>query len=356
MEKESWSQNISEHSSDRPAILLEFGDGILAGNHDTISYIHPDGKKMWQVERMINSQYFTHNDLLYYGTLSTRIEALDKTKNVIIKDSPLSVVPGSDWYLSLFSPFQDGYLASSYGCSRSVKDHPNGVSEDIEIWNSIWRVGEFGRLFGNLEGGSSIELRQPTGQLYIPYLNQLLFLGSQSLTWIDLKKLADEIENHPKTMTLNDYFAETKNWSSDNFTSIAITGSKKNKTTVVLFDTLLKRNWQWTSEIDYGTWAPYQPPIISESGVVYVLEQNRLLALNNGLIKWQFEAKTGTFDYALETGDGSLFVTNGKDLVRIGKDGKEISRKTFEYPLAGVPLITDTGDIYVSTKKKLYKF
>lgn len=372
--KTEWATSLQEPQNEMRASVLEFANGILYSSDTQLQFYSQSGERKWAKQKAANSHFFIANDLLYFASPSLLLNSIDSNGKEQLQDSPLPVLPSRDWTLFLLAPFQDGYVSSSFGISRSVEDRPNGVTKDIENPTIIWRTGNFGKLFGPSSNGSDFELHQTASPLYLSYLETVYFLTNELMAWVNVakknegpipveknkdkqppSKISSARPQPTQLLRLTPWFDETVNWSHDNSDRLCIVGYKGNQTVVAAFDSLNKEIWKWSSDKKDHSARPQQPPIHSIGGITYVLFSEKLVKLNGSRFEWAYSANEKRFSFVVENGDHTLLLTRGNELIHLSPLGKALSTYTAEEEITGPPLVTSAGAVLVPTKTKLLK-
>ncbi len=352
---EIWSTGFSLPIRDK-AILLALGDGVVVGSGENLVYTNKSGIVVWTQTKAYNSVFFVQDNLVYYATRSARLNAINTEGIFELTDAPL---PGffspSEYQLELLVPFDGGFISASYGISRSVVDHPDGASEDIDDPLITWRISEFGRRIGKY--GSKLRMNQVSKPIYLPKERQLCFLSSDCYVCISLDNIPEDDSDdilYTQTYQLTSWFSHVNDWSADNNGHIGVLGVYENKTTLVVFTYDGTADSIWRSDTEEGVCAPYQPPIFSTVFKrVYVLETRRVIAIENGNLTWEYKINEENFSSMVEMGDGSLIVTAGNRLVHLSAIGTLICDRELRDTIIGTPLITSGGEIYLSTCDQL---
>ena len=100
-------------------------------------------------------------------------------------------------------------------------------------------------------------------------------------------------------------------------------------------------------------WISVQPPIQAGGGRVYVLSEQKVLALENGKLIWTYAAEGLRHGTVLE--DRSLLITAGKSLQHVGSNGAKIFSINTADDILSPPVVDAEGHIYVATSKQVLR-
>lgn len=335
--------------------LILWNDRPVVNKVFTTQVFMPDGAGLWERARQPGSPIAAGSDLLYLENKSGHLDAVNLLNEPVLDNVPFPDEEG----LRLMWPMKELMLVVSFYSGQEPGPGEPGHGPAIR-WSKIM----YGKRICEQGGDISKRLRLPP--LYVPEKDRLyLYAGDaiESVGATPQKSLspspAPTDEEYYEWNEAAHFAAspleEPVDWHADAGGALFIIGYNGARKILSALSPAGTETWRWEDMEVSDKWVAGQPPIQGGEGRLYALTEKRVLAFKNGKVAWQYETRDAPLKRGTSLADGSILVTAGKKLLRVGADGKVKFAVDMDGEILTSPVVDAAGHIYVATKTHLMR-
>jgi outer membrane protein assembly factor BamB len=339
--KVAWSKSLVSPDGKDAEIRLLLTDAniVIVEGMKKLFAFSQDGRELWQREKWSGTPVALKEGRIYFTSPERKNEmrAIDMSNAIQLQDYRMPNV-GDQSYLVLFEPFRDGLIAQV--------QYPD-IAEKGGMALIVYKIHK---------GGLSYDWSKRYDREESPILPLLCDGGKVVLTSTNKEAIAFDANSKDRDPVPYSRFPlpfgkSTTGVSCGQDRNLYWCGVKGRNTMLTVTDLSGKETWRWSS--DSRPPGAVIPPIVTPDRV-YLLNQKRLSALQNGKHLWSYEATTGNFSFSTALADGSILLVEGNKLHRISSEGKSLFVVTLNETIATPPVVDGAGNIYVASKQTLY--
>ncbi len=344
--KIAWSIDLGVTATKYWSTRIAFWEGSpLVLTTDDLILLDQTGKKLWSVPKRLRTPIGFHKEKLYYQGKNHFLQALNKDGTHSAKNLSFPGGLGSNDKVDLIFPREKDFVAVVF--DNDQHDHQQG-EEPLPIKPKLTIIkNRYEITYGDFTVDEFTSSRLTA--LYDSSRDILSLYTDSHFLRFDVEK--EKLNRFPIPKSAVE-------WSMDDRENYYAIGSENNVNEFFSFDSKGKILWNWKQELKPGTntetWRPHLPAI-GNSGRVYALTNENILAFDGGIKTWNFSLKTNDDDLCFVTvlADNSILATSGKNLFFIDKVGKKIWDLTLDQPIFSAPVADEDGNIYVATEKQI---
>lgn len=365
----AWARDTgAAASADWPPTLLAWGPRIVVATYGGVTVFDRDGHRLWTHAKQGGTPVAVNGERLLLKGTHRFIEALDPSGRVVVEQAPFPGAMGRETQVRLFWARSDDFVAVLFRpapeevAEGDSPDRPETPARTTLLKNHY--PSSLGDWIEIVQGDAAL------APLLQPERHRVTLAVGEALRY----DFAEEklVGRFPLPLD------EPVDWSVDADENYCVVGYADGHKTVVLLAADGSPRWRW-SDPEADLWVQPQPPIRLPGGRIAVLTASRVIAIDQGRLAWQFDARgeslrhgarlaSGSFEVkdgvllgkgALHRGialaDGSLLVTNGPTLIHLGPDGHKRFSLTLDAEILGAPLVDVDGHVYVATAAQLVR-
>ena len=338
----AWSSQLDFASPQAKADLLISEGHVVVTGADEIILFSSGGDRLWKRVKRMGSPAAVANGLIYYESREHYLEAVGRENQPALDKAPFPSVDSDEFEVTLLWPRRTDFVSAVYLAEPTYDTEESEV--DAPEPELSLRLTNYGDIIG--KWGEDYEGVPELIPLYIPELENLVFSIGEVVT-VDLKL-------EQETSRFKAPLEPLVDWSGDSAGILCITGYHDDRKTLLAISLDGQEKWRWTDVENPDRWVAAQPPIRSGRRV-YALTSNRVLAIEQGRLLWEYQVKQGPAKHGSSLADGSVLVTAGRTLVHVDPSGNERFSVSVDKDILSMPVADAAGDIYVATATHLVK-
>ncbi len=364
-----WSTQLElAGATARPTLLLWQGNVVAVAGFG-FALFDKDGARRWERRKNAGGPATAFADRIYYQNADFGLDAVDVSNETPLTGAPLPGVANSEFKVSLLWPRAEDFVMATFVEAEQPEPENLGVQPMPMISG---RRAVYGKTLGAWAADYSGFKRLPP--LFVPALHRLL-LGFDEVKVVDVN---EGVELPGFTLPLQTHV----DWSADPEGGLCITGyDTEDKKAVVGLSASGEEQWRWVDADGTDRWIRGQPPIRAQGGRIYALTEGRVLAIEQGVLAWSFDARSdslrhgasqdgGTFTvtsegvlqatetlrHATSLSDGSLLLTGGRTLRHLDPQGFKVRSISLGEDILTPPVVDEDGALYLATANTLFRF
>ena len=366
----TWSRNMQLNASpDWPPAILLWGEREVLVTYTTLIAVDRDGTALWRRPIQGGTPAAVGGGTLYAKGKHHCLEALDLNDRMVLDEAPFPGAMGDEVRVSLFWPEADSFLAALFQPGEDGTADGDPVDRRLRLDGMIVLKNRYPTTYGDWQKSFPGRSRLPP----------LLQPDSGILTLFTHEAIRVDMAGEQELSRFAIPLEQVTEWSVDTEGVYVVTGRSGGHNTLVALSATGAELWRWVDSETADPWAGRQPPIRGAHGRVYALTEGRVLAIENGRLLWQFDARSDDLRHGakLEEGsfeikdgvliakgrlrhgsvlaDGSLLVTRGRKLHHLNAQGAKIFTVEAASDILSPPVVDAAGHIYVATASALLR-
>jgi outer membrane protein assembly factor BamB len=318
-------------------------DHVVVESADLAFIYATNGRLLWTRAKRGGSPLAIANGDLYLVSPLRQLTSFDANNQPRMAAVPIAIYRTEEFHINLLWPQLDDFVASAY------MPHPTYDTEDMrtkrpspELFTGRTVYGKtlptwIGEFAGALK---LVPLYNPNNHEWLVGYDQIHVINT-----VDGESLAKFALPVDKPVT----------WSVDHASTICVAGyDAESRKLLVALNSRGEKLWHWNGASKNDLWAD-QPPIRANGGRVYALTQSRVLAIDKGVLAWQFDAGNEPLRHGTALADGTLLLTSNKTLSQIDTNGRRVFSISLPENIETPPVVDGVGGIYIATAKALYR-
>jgi outer membrane protein assembly factor BamB len=252
---------------------------------------------------------------------------------------------GDTEHVELLYPRKDHFIASDYDLNQRDHDEMTGVNlssdPELEIRKNV-----FGYSYSALQ--KTFERTVDVPPLFDPKTSVVSLVSRGEIIQMDMTEKKQE-----RLIPLP--VEELVEWSLLENGNYGLLGYEKGEKVVAEVGQSGDVLWRYSDAAGKDKWLVH-PPVSGPGGAVYVLTDQRVVAIKKGAAVWACDfGGTVQAGFACALADGSLLATHNGTLQHLDKNGKALFTLKLDSPIVGPPAVDKSGSVFVATASQLLR-
>lgn len=341
----AWRQPCDAGTQPLGVTVLPWGDRVVAVTVTEIHAFGRDGKPLWSLPKRFYSPAVLAEGLLWYQHVSHFLNSVDAEGSVVNKEESFPGALGETEQVELLYPRKDHFISSDYDLNQRDHDEMTGVNMSSDPELEI-RKNVFGSAYSDFQ--KRFERTSEAPPLLDPQTSVVSVISRGEIIQVDMNEKKPELR-FPVPLE------ELVEWSLLENGHYALVGYDKEAKTVAEVGPGGDVLWRYHDTAGKDKWLAH-PPISGPGGLVYVLTDQRVVAIKKGATVWAFNfGGTVQAGFACALSDGSVLATHDDTLQHLDGNGKALFTVKLDKPIVSPPAVDQGGSIYVATDAQLLR-
>jgi hypothetical protein len=341
----TWKQACDAGTHPLGVTVFAWGDLVVAVTATEIHAFARDGKPLWSLPKRFCSPAVLAEGVLWYQHPSHFLSSVDEKGQVVNDKESFPGALGDTEHVELLYPRKDHFIASDYDLNQRDHDEMTGVNLSSEPELEI-RKNVFGYSYSALQ--KTFERTVDVPPLFEPKSSVVSLVSRGEIIQMDM---TEQKKERRIPLPVEDLVE----WSLLENGNYGLLGYEKGEKVVAEVGQSGDVLWRYGDAAGKDKWLAH-PPITGPGGAVYVLTDQRVVAIKKGAAVWACDfGGTVQAGFACALADGSLLATHDGTLQHLDKNGKALFSLKLDAPIVSPPAVDKSGSIFVATASQLLR-